>query len=332
VLAQTLEQADHAASLIQATFAAEHATTSWDDARARGLESGTVFGSPLSFESGDAEAALAAAPYQIDVTFRTPRHNHNAIEPHAATLAWDGDELTVHDCTQAVTHVASCLAEAFGITQEQVHVSAPYVGGGFGGKSLWQHLVLRPVRIALSREGVYRVVGGRAPTEQRVAIGAQPDSRFDALIHTGTAIKVAHNYFPEAFISPARCLHAAGSMKLAVQTAQMDMVANTFMRAPGESVGTFVLESAIDELSERPGMDPIEMRIRNEPDSDPTSGKPFSSRHLVQAYRTGAERFGWAQRDPRPRARREGEWLIGMGTATATYPYIATRAAPRGSP
>ena len=331
VLAQTHEQADHAASLIQATYEAEHATTSFEDARARGLEIATVFGSPLSFESGDAEAALAAAPYQIDVTYRTPRHNHNAIELHAATLAWDGDELILHDCTQAVTHVAWCLAEAFGITQEQVHVSAPYVGGGFGGKSLWQHQVLaaaaarlarRPVRITLSREGVYRVVGGRAPTEQRVAIGAQPDGRFDALIHIGTAIKVAHNYLPEAFISPAMRLYAAGSMKFAVQTAQMDMLANTFMRAPGESVGTFALESAIDELSERLGMDPIELRIRNEPDSDPTSGLPFSSRHLVQAYRTGAERFGWVQRDPRSRARREGEWLIGMGTATAYYPYI----------
>lgn len=329
VLAQTHEQADHAASLITATYETGDAATSFSEARARGLEPAAFAGAPLGFESGDAEAALAAAPYQVDSTYRTPRHNHNAIEPHAATLAWDGDELTVHDCTQGVAHEAWSLAEIFGISEEQVHVSAPYVGGGFGGKCLWQHQILaaaaarlarRPVRIALSREGVYRVVGGRAPTEQRVAIGAQADGRFDALIHTGTTVKTRHNSLPEPFIFPTMRLYAAGSMKLGIQTANMDMLPNTFMRAPGESVGSFALESAIDELAERIGIDPVELRIRNEPDTDPVTGKPFSCRHLVAAYRTGAERFGWAAR-PRPGARRDGDWLIGMGTATATYPY-----------
>jgi xanthine dehydrogenase YagR molybdenum-binding subunit len=229
-----------------------------------------------------------------------------------------------------VTHEAWSLAEIFGLRQEQVHVSSPYVGGAFGGKGLWQHQILaaaaarlarRPVRIMLSREGVYRVVGGRAATEQRVAIGAQADGRFDALIHTGTVTKTRHNYLPEPFITPAMCLYAAGSMKLEVRAAYMDMVANTFMRAPGEAVGSFGLESAVDELAERIGSDPIELRIRNEPDKDPTSGLPFSSRHLVAAYRAGAQRFGWDQRNPAPGARREGEWLIGTGTATAAYPY-----------
>ena len=130
-----------------------------------------------------------------------------------------------------------------------------------------------------------------------------------------------HNNMPEPFILPARCLYAAESLKLDVQVADLDMLANTFMRAPGEAVGSFALECAIDELAEQIGIDPIELRIRNEPETDPTSGRPFSSRHLVEAFRTGAERFGWAKRDPRPGARREGEWLIGMGCATATYPY-----------
>jgi xanthine dehydrogenase YagR molybdenum-binding subunit len=330
VLAQTHEQADHAASLIRATYAPEEATTSFEEAMARGVQPGTFAGSPLSVQTGDAEAALAAAPYQVDVTYYTPRHNHNAIELHAATLVWNGDELIVHDTTQAVQHTAWTLAEIFGLREDQVHVSSPYVGGGFGGKGLWQHQILaaaaarlagRPVRIMLSREGVYRVVGGRSATRQRVAIGAQADGRFDALIHTGTAVKTRHNYLPEPFIFPTMCLYAAGSLKLDVQVTEMDMLANTFMRAPGEAVGSFALESAIDELAERIGMDPVELRIRNEPDLDPTSGQPFSSRHLVEAYRTGAERFGWDQRDPKPGTRREGEWLVGLGTATATYPY-----------
>jgi xanthine dehydrogenase YagR molybdenum-binding subunit len=330
VLAQTHEQAQHAASLIQATYAAEPAVTSFDQAKEAGLETAMFYGAPLSFETGDAEAALAAAPYQVDLAFRTPHQNHNAMELHAVTLAWDGDELTVHDCTQGVQHVAWSLAEIFGISEEQVHVSAPYVGGGFGGKALWQFQILaaaaarlagRPVRIVLSREGVYRMIGGRAPTEQRVAIGAQADGRFDALIHTGTVVKTRHNYLPEPFITQTMRLYGAGSMKLGIQAGNLDMVSNTFMRAPGEAVGSFALESAIDELAERIGMDPIELRIRNEPDNDPVTGLPFSSRHLVEAYRTGAERFGWDQRDPRPGARREGEWLIGLGTATAAYPY-----------
>jgi xanthine dehydrogenase YagR molybdenum-binding subunit len=330
VLAETQEQADHAASLIRAVYAAEPATTAFKEAKAH-TRPAAFAGEPLSNTIGDAEAALAAAPFKVDHTYRTPFQNHNAMEPHAATLAWDGDELTVHDCTQGVAYTASSLADIFGLKEEQVHVSAPYVGGGFGSKVLWQHQILaaaasrlarRPVRVALSREGVYRVVGGRAATEQRVAIGARADGHFDALIHTGIAARARHSALPEPFITPAQCLYAAGTVKLEVLAADMDMLSNTFMRAPGEAVGSFALECAIDELAGQLGIDPIELRIRNEPDKDPTSGKPFSSRHLVDAYRMGAERFGWNTRSPQPGAHREGEWLIGMGCATATYPYV----------
>ncbi len=330
VLAETQEQADHATSLIRVTYEAELATTSFAEAKAQGTTPGMFQGEPLKKEIGDAEAALAAAPHRIDATYRTPRHNHNAIEPHAATLAWDGDKLMIHDATQAVAHTAWSLATVFGIDETQVHVTSPFVGGGFGSKTLWQHQVLgaaaaklaaRPVRIALSREGVYRTVGGRTVTEQRVAIGAQPDGRFDAIIHTGTVAMTRHNALPEPFIMGTQSGYAAGSFKLDVEAAYMDMLANTFMRAPGESVGTFALESAIDELAVQLGIDPIELRIRNEPEKDPMTGRPFSSRHIVEAYHAGAERFGWSRRSPKPGAVRDGEWLVGMGCATGTYPY-----------
>ncbi|UXH76583.1 xanthine dehydrogenase family protein molybdopterin-binding subunit [Roseateles amylovorans] len=330
VLAQTQEQADHAASLISADYAVEPATTSFAQAKANGTKPGVFQGETLEVAIGDAEAALKAAPHRVDATYTTPRHNHNPIELHAATVVWDGDELFVHDATQGVAHTAWSLAQIFGVDEKQVHVTSPFVGGGFGSKTLWRHQILAaaaarlakcPVRIMLSREGVYRVVGGRTNTEQRVALGAQADGRFDALIHTGTVAMTAHNNMPEPFILPARCVYAAGSFKLAVEVAEVDMLANTFMRAPGESVGTFGLESAIDELAASMGMDPIELRLRNEPDKDPTTGTPFSSRHLVQAYRDGAERFGWHRRVATPGSRREGEWLVGMGCATATYPY-----------
>lgn len=329
VLADTQEQADHAKSLIRVEYEAEPATTAFEAAKAKGTEPAEFQGEPLQLTIGDAEAALAAAAFQVDEVYRTPRHSHAAIEPHAATVAWEGDGLVVHDATQAVTHTAWSLAHIFDIPQDQVHVTSPYVGGGFGSKTLWQHQVLgaaaarlagRPVRIALSREGVFRIVGGRSLTEQRFAIGADKDGRFTAIIHTGTTVQTPHSAMPEPFIVATRGAYAAETFKMDVQVAKIDMVANTFMRAPGEAVGTFALECAVDEMAERLGIDPIELRIRNEPDKDPTVGTPFSSRNIVEAYRAGAERFGWSARQPAG-ARREGEWLVGLGCATGTYPY-----------
>lgn len=330
VLAETQEQADHAISLIQVTYAAEPSVTALSAAKAKGTKPATFQGEPLLLEIGDAETALKESPFHVDVTFETPRYNHNAIELHAATLAWEDGTLRIHDAAQGVAHMAWSMAQVFGLKEEQVHVTSPFVGGAFGGKSLWRHHVLaaaaakiakRPVRVMLSREGVYRVVGGRAPTEQRVAIGAQADGKFDAVIHTGVVAMTAHNAMPEPVILGTRCMYASDTFKLDVETAEMNMVSNTFMRAPGEAVGTFALESAVDELAEQLGMDPIALRMRNEPEKDPTAGTPFSSRHLVEAYRMGAERFGWAARHAQPRMRVEGEWLVGMGCASATYPY-----------
>jgi xanthine dehydrogenase YagR molybdenum-binding subunit len=330
VLAKTQEQADHAVALIRVSYDRAPGVTSFDAAKAKARTPGNVLGEPSSIEIGDAEAALKNAAFRVDLTYRTPRYNHNAIEPHAATVAWDGDKLTVHDASQMVNATAWTLAQVFGVKEEQVRVLSPYVGGGFGGKGLGDHQILaaaasrlrgRPVRIQLSCEGVNRVVGGRTMTEQRVALGAKPDGTLAALIHTGVAAMTTHNACPEQFTFPARHLYAADTIKVAQQVADMDMLANTFMRAPGESVGTFALECAIDELAESMRIDPIELRRRMEPEKDPTSGIAFSSRNIVEAYRRGAERFGWDQRIATPRSRREGEWLIGMGCATATYPY-----------
>lgn len=330
VLAETQEQADHAQSLIEVTYEAQSdAVTSLAAAKAKGSEPGVFQGEPLKLEIHDAEAMLAAAPYKIDVRYTTPRHNHNPIELHAATLAWQGDTLRIHDTVQAVAHEAWTLAYVFGIDEKQVHVTSPFVGGGFGSKTVWQHQVLaaaaaklaqRPVRIMLSREGVFRLVGGRTLTEQRVALGAQADGTLDALIHTGTVAMTSHNNMPEPFILPAKSAYASRSFLLDVETVKMNMTANTFMRAPGEAVGTFGLECGIDELAHAMGMDPIELRIANEPDKDPTNGLPFSQRGIVEAWKVGRERFGWQARGE-PGARRDGDWLVGIGCATGTYPY-----------
>ena len=330
VLAETQEQADHAASLLRFTYATDPSTTTLTGAKADGIEQGLFMGEPLLNEIGDAAGALAAAPHRVDNLYRTPRHNHNPIEPHAATIAWVDGGLIVHDASQMVTQQAQTIADVFDLDTDQVRLTSPYVGGGFGSKGLWDHQILgaaaaklagRPVRITLSREGVYRVVGGRTLTEQRVALGAKADGTLDAIIHTGLSVMTPHNNMPEPFILGTRAAYAAPNITLQVNVAKMNMLANTFMRAPGESVGTFALESAIDELAVELGMDPIDLRIRNEPDKDPTSGLPFSSRHIVEAWRAGAERFGWAARNAVPGSRREGEWQIGLGCATGTYPY-----------
>jgi xanthine dehydrogenase YagR molybdenum-binding subunit len=330
VLAQSQEQANHAASLIRATYADEPAMTDFATAKAAGVEQGQFFGHPLKVEIGDAEPALASAAASVDAIYTTPWHTHNAIEPHALTVVWIGEKLVVHDASQAVSHAAWSLAQVFGLDETQVHVASPYVGGGFGSKTFWQHQVLgaaaaklagRPVRMTLSREGVYRLVGGRSLTEQRVALGAAPDGRFEAIIHTGASAMTPHNALPEAFIMQTRTMYEAASFKLNVDVARLDMLANTFMRAPGEAVGTFALECAIDELALKLGMDPIALRLRNEPTADPTNGKPFSSRNLALAWRAGAERFGWGARAPTPGAICDGEWQVGLGCAAATYPY-----------
>ncbi len=294
VLAETQEQADHAASLIEVAYESSPPRT-FEEARAHPRTPDSLVGQPVEVLVGDAEAALIDAPHSVDLTYRTPRHNHNAIEPHAVTLAWDGDELIVHDASQGVKGHAWTFAQVFGIEEDQVHLTSPYVGGGFGGKTLWSHHLLgaaasklagRPVRVTLSREGVYRLVGGRTNTEQRVAIGADDDGRFKALIHTGLSAITPYNALAEQFTFPARHMYATEALKTDQQVVDMDMLANSFMRAPGESVGTFALESAIDELAIELELDPIELRIRNEPDKDPSSGLHV----LLAAYRRSVAR------------------------------------------
>jgi xanthine dehydrogenase YagR molybdenum-binding subunit len=286
---------------------------------------------------GDPEEAMQEAAVRVDHTYRTPRYNHNAIEPHA-TVAWwnaawwnDG-KLVVLESTQSVFTTAHTLALIFKIKPEDVQVVAPYVGGGFGGKGgLWNHTALcaavakalkRPVKLSLSREGVYRDVGGRTIAEQRIALGAAKDGKLVALRHSAITATTAHGRYAEQCTFPARHLYASPNILIEQKIVNLDTVANTWMRAPGESIGTFALESALDELAWELRMDPIEVRRLNEPEKDPTKGTAFSSRRLTEAYRRGAEKFGWYSRRGEPRSQREGKWLIGQGTATAYYPFF----------
>ena len=331
VVAETLEQAEHAASLVHVEYEADTPKVSFEELKATAVVPDEIISEPAEVTVGDAEKALAQAEVAIDRVYRTPWENHNAIELHATVAAWnDDDTVTVFDSTQFINGYKHLLAEVFNLTPTNVRVLAGFVGGGFGGKAaFWTHTVLcaaaakivkRPVKLVLSREGVYRIVGGRSLTEQRVQLGATKDGQFTALIHTGLTVTPAHARYAEQCTFPPRHLYAAENIFVGQKIVDLDVVANTWMRAPGESVGGYALESAIDELAYELNVDPIELRRRNEPTKDPTKGTEFSSRHLLEAYDQGAERFGWAKRDPRPRSQRDGKWLIGQGVATAYYP------------
>jgi xanthine dehydrogenase YagR molybdenum-binding subunit len=340
VIADTEERAEHAASLVAVTYTVEEAATSFERAIAHAVTPKDVLGESPELVKGDPDAALRSASHRVDLTFKTPPYNHNAIEPHAAIAVWEGnDRLTIFDTSQFTAGGANSLADIFGLKKENVKLLAPFVGGGFGGKgTMWfyNHLcamaareVGRPVRIALSRKGVFRIVGGRTPSQQRVAIAADSTGTFTAFIHEGFTAQSTDNHFPEQFSFPPRHLYAMQSYRIGQQVTNVNRVANTFMRAPGESIGTFAVESAIDALSYELKIDPIELRMRNEPETDPVSGHPFSSRYLREAYAMGAERFGWRKRPAAVRAQRVRGWLIGQGVATGTYPVYRMATAAR---
>ena len=332
VVAETQDRAEAAANLIQVEYQAETAALSFDDLKPEAVKQPDFMGMlPLKAEVGDAEDALKKAEFKVDRVYRTPFHNHNAIEPHATIAVWSDEEksLTVFDTTQMVYLERKMLAEQFGLDDEQVRVVAPFVGGGFGGKpGLWgatlaamaAQVTKRPVKLALSREGVFRTVGGRSLTEQRVAFGAGKDGKFTALVHSGTSAKTQHGGIVEPFSFATQCLYRADNVHIEQKSVDLNMANNGFMRAPGEAVGTFALESAIDELAYELKIDPIELRRINEPEKDPTTGHEFSMRNLTVAYERGAEKFGWNWNN-KPRSQKDGVWLVGQGAATATYPY-----------
>ena len=330
VLAETQEQADHAASLISVQYERAIPRTRFDEAKAHAQTPDSLMIEPNRLKRGNGDAAFTAAAGRVDAVYRTPWHNHNPIEPNAATIAWDGDRLIVHDATQGINGTAGSLAKVFGIKETQIHVSSPYVGGAFGGKALWDHQILgaaaaklarRPVRIALSRASMHRLIGGRSQTEQRVALAAAADGKLTAILHHGYSVKQPHSACDEAFTLASRSLYASESHDIVQHTLDLDILANTFMRAPGEAVGTFAIESAMDELAHELGIDPIALRRRNIGGSDPASGAPHSQSDLMLAYELGAKRFGWERRVAKPRSRQDGEWLIGMGCATGSFPY-----------
>src|SRR6266576_657124 len=275
---------------------------------------------PADSAHGDVEAALAAAPVSLDHTYTTPAEHHNPMEPHTTLAIWsddgNGESVTVYDTCQGVSWRRDDIAIAFGLSSERVRVIAPYVGGGFGSRGFTHpyailavmaaRVVGRPAKLAQTRQQMFGPVGYRSPTIQHIRLGAGRDGRLTAIAHEVVAQTSALYEMTEPAAVPTRTMYATPNFLTTHRLARLDLPANSWMRAPGESSGMFALESAMDELAVECGLDPIELRLRNEPAVDPETGLPYSSRGLVACLREGAQRFGWAPRDPTPRTRRRG--------------------------
>ncbi|MBG0737855.1 xanthine dehydrogenase family protein molybdopterin-binding subunit [Paeniglutamicibacter antarcticus] len=333
VLARTPEIAREAAALVHVEYEPEE-----HDARFRPDHPGLYApeqvnaGFPTDTSSGDADAALADAAVVVDQTYSTPPEHNNPMEPHTTVAQWVGRTLTLYDSTQGAHTVRQTGAPVLGLDPADVHVISPHVGGGFGSKGMpHAHVVLaapaakcsngRPVKFALTRQQMFSLAGYRTPTIARVRLAADDGGKLSAVVVDVVEQTSKIREFAEQTAVPSRMMCAAPNRRTTHRLAPLDIPVPSWMRAPGECPHMFGPEVAMDELAQACGVDPIELRIRNEPGIDPESGNRFGSRHLINYLRAGAGRFGWEQRNPRPRARTDKDWLIGMGVAASTYPF-----------
>lgn len=328
VVAETLEQARAAAGLIRVQYARDKGAFDLKASRA----SAKPHARQPDVKIGDFEGAFASAAVKVDQTYTTPDQSHCMMEPHATIARWEGDALTIWSAQQIIGWSVRDLANKIGVPREQVRVVASYVGGGFGGKgsvcadavlaALGARMTGRAVKVALPRPLMPNNTSHRPATVQRLRLGAGKDGRLIAIGHETLSGNLPGGG-PEIAAAQTESLYAGANRICITRLATLDLPEGNAMRAPGEAPGMMALEIAMDELAEKLGMDPVALRILNdtqvvpEEAKDGAAPKTFSVRKLVECLRTGADRFGWDQRSPTPRARREGSWLIGMGMAAA---------------
>ena len=326
IVADTQETAEQAARALNLEYAAEYAAAAMDDP-------GRVVQTEEKPEItvGDAETAMAKAPVRVDQDYSTPAQHHNPMELYATSATWNDGKLTIECPSQWVMGQRAALATIFGLSAEDVHVASPYIGGAFGCKAtLLPHTVLvaaaarrlgRTVKLVVPRDAMFTVGSFRPAARNRIALGAERDGTLVAMVHeaVGQTSDIDHIAFPGTNVTSR--MYAVPHIRTSESTIATDVNTPGFMRAPAEASSFFALESAMDELAVALGMDPIELRLKNEPAVDPVKGLPWSSRSLVQCYRRGAERFGWDKRSPGIGSMQTSDGvLVGYGCATATYP------------
>jgi xanthine dehydrogenase YagR molybdenum-binding subunit len=339
VVAETLEAATEGAALLAPRYEAEPARVGLDGAESF-APPGVGMGSPPDDRHGDVAAGLAAAASTIEAVYETPTQYHNAMEPHAIVASWDGGSLSIDTPSQGMAMAQARIAGLFGIAPEDIHVRSPFLGGGFGSKGLISgpqilgimaaRLVGRPVKLVLRREQMFGPVGHRTPTRQTLRMGADAQGALTALSHHARIASSTFDDFFEPAAESAHTLYASPAIATSHEAVRLDTGTPLFMRAPGEAPGNAALESAIDEMAFACGMDPLAFRLKNYAETEPMTGKPFSSKALRECYAQGAERFGWAGRPRAPRQMRDAAgMLVGWGMGTALFPAIMFQANAR---
>ena len=337
VVAETFEQARAAAQLVRVDYV--RGKGAYDLAAAKGSATMPTGENDKDTSTGDFAGAFKLAPVQLDETYTTPDESHAMMEPHASIAAWDNDKLTLWTSNQMIDWSVGDLAKTLGIPKQNVRLVSPYIGGGFGGKlfvradallaALGAKAAKRPVKVMLTRPMMFNNTTHRPATIQRIRLGASKDGTLTAIGHESWSGDLPGGG-PEVAVQQTRLLYAGANRMTKMRLAVLDLPEANAMRAPGEAPGLMALEVAMDEMAEKLGMDPVEFRVRNDTQVDPEKPeRPFSQRRLIECFRTGADRFGWAKRSAMPAKRRDGQWLLGTGVASAFRNNMVMKSAAR---
>lgn len=329
VVAETYEQARYAARLVKVSYKKEKPRIDFDENLKDAYKPDIInAGYPTDTSWGNVEDGLKQSAVKLDETYETPIEHHHPMEPHATIAFFQGEKLTVYESTQMLAQVKDAVANTFTIPKENIQVFSPYIGGGFGSKlQPRDHLMLtvmaakildRPVKTAITRQMMQTNVGLRQLNRQHMRLGASQDGQLQALAHE----IVSHTSVDEEFVEQtgviSRMMYAVPNSLVTHRVFTTHIQVPRWTRAPGETPGSFALESAIDEMAFRLKMDPVEFRIKNEPATNPENGKPWGSRSVAECMRTGAQQFGWDKRKAEPRSVKNGRWLVGYGMAAAS--------------
>lgn len=328
VVADTFEQATAAAALVHIGYQSLPSAYDLHAAGPTAINPSSIGGDePADSSIGNFDNAFASAPIKIDATYITPYQHQAPMEPHATMAVWDGPTLTVHSSQQLTTSPQEGLARTLNTRKEDVRVITRFVGGGFGGKlpyyfeatlaAIGARMLKRPVKVAMTRPQLFHMTTHRTASEQRVRLGANADGRLTAYGQDALVQTASFDRYVEPVMLAASTLYAAPNRLTRYRLAKLDLPRSDSMRAPGDAIGLMALECAMDELAERLQLDPVELRVRNDTQTDPENRLPFASRHLTDCLREGATRFGWSRRIARPASVTDGRWLIGLGMASA---------------
>ena len=342
VVADTFERATHAAHLVRVSYTAEQPIATYTDPKAQLFDPEKIQDGKADGHTrrGNAREAMAAAPVKLTAVYTHAINHHNPMEPGATTAIWDGpDRLTVYESTQGVTRTQKALATMLGLPQDQVRVITKYLGGGFGCKgSCWPHTVLtvqaakavgRPVKLVLTRQQQFTSMGHREDQTQTLSAGATREGKLTALIHEKTSTTSPWDNYAESNSKIINMLYDCPNFESTYQLARGNVMTSTFTRAPGEAPGSFAIECMMDDLAYQLGIDPIQIRLLNYAEKDPSTGQAWSSKGLKECYARGAELFGWSKRNPKAGATRDGRTLVGWGMATASYPVHSSQGTAR---